>query len=140
MSAAGQGPEPERDPAIAAATAALALRQLARGESVTLRARGASMWPWLLDGDVLTLQPRTGPPRLGEIVLLRQGDFGVIHRVVGRLGGRYAVKGDALPRLDGLFPAADLPARVSEVRRGAERFTPLRALPLATSWARLRGL
>lgn len=118
--------------------AALALELLARGESITLRARGASMWPFVLDGDVLTLAP-TARPRLGEVVLLRQGDFGVVHRVVAALGGRFAVKGDALPRLDGWFSAARLPARVVSVRRDGEAFTPLRALPLALSWARLRA-
>ena len=121
--------------------AALALEQLRLGQSVTLKARGASMWPFLLDGDVLTLAPER--PRLGDIVLLRQGEFGLIHRVVARVPGRLCVKGDALPRIDGWFPSTQVAARVVSVRRGAQTFTPLRWLPLPVSylggaWRRLR--
>ena len=129
-----------------AAATAMALELLSRGEDVTLRARGASMWPFLLDGDVVTLTPcGRRPPRMGEVVLLRQGDFGLIHRVVAVVPApgwpcqpRFAVKGDALPRLDGWFAPERLPARVARVRRGTETFVPLRALPLALSY--LRGL
>ena len=118
----------------AAESAALALEQLAAGREVRMVARGASMWPFILDGDLLVLAP-DGRARLGDVVLVRQGDFGVVHRVVGRLPGRVCTKGDALPRLDGWQPPARIAARVVAVERRGERFIPLRWLPLPISLA-----
>ncbi len=84
-----------------AAALALAREQLARGVSVQLTARGGSMWPFLLPGDVLTLTPGRRA-RLGDVVLVEHPgvEFGVVHRVVAALPGRVLTKGDALPRTD----------------------------------------
>lgn len=115
----------------------LARAQLARGLSVQVVARGGSMWPFLLPGDVLTLAP---PGRLTPgLVVWVDGPgtaFGVIHRVVACLPGRVLTKGDALPRSDGWVSRERVRARVAAVRRGEARFVPLRALPLALSWLR----
>lgn len=127
----------------AAEAAALALAQLAEGHEVRLVARGASMWPFILDGDRLLLRP-DGRARVGDVVLLRQGEFGLIHRVVARLPGRICTKGDALPRTDGWHPRAAIVARVARVERGGEAFAPMSCLPLvvsavATLWPRAQG-
>ena len=125
------------------AAAALARAQLARGVSVRLVARGGSMWPFLLSGDVLTLAPGRRA-RLGDIVLVELPgvEFGVIHRVVGAVPGRICTKGDALPLTDGWVERARIVARVDHVHRGAETFVPFRFLPLPVSllgglWRRL---
>lgn len=116
------------------AALSLAREQLARGVSVQLTARGGSMWPFLLPGDVLTLTPGRRA-RLGDVVLVEQPgvDFGVVHRVVGVLPGRVLTKGDALPRTDGWVGRDRVIARVTGVRRGGVRFTPMRWLPLPVS-------
>lgn len=101
---------------LAGASAELALELLARGETVRVRVRGASMGPWVRDGDVVLL--RAGTPALGDVVLLRQGDFGLVHRVVARgPDGRVCVAGDALPRVDGWFHADAIAAVATAVER-----------------------
>lgn len=111
---------------IAEVAAELALELLGRGEAVRVRARGASMRPFVLDGDVLLL--RAGPPRIGDVVLLRQGDFGLLHRVVARdRAGRLCIAGDALPGVDGWFDPAHIAAVALQIeRRGQVR--PARSL------------
>ena len=111
---------------IAEVAAELALELLGRGEAVRVRARGASMRPFVLDGDVLLL--RAGPPRIGDVVLLRQGDFGLLHRVVARdRAGSLCIAGDALPGVDGWFDPAHIAAVALQIeRRGQVR--PARSL------------
>lgn len=97
----------------------LAREALASGRSFTFTARGASMRPYLRDGDVVTLAPLRRRPRLGEVVLLDVGPLGLVHRVVGLApGGRVCVKGDALPVIDGWFDVSAILASAVEVRRG----------------------
>jgi len=119
---------------VAGAAAALALELIARGEAVRVRARGASMRPWLRDGDIVLL--RAGAPRVGDVVLLRQGDFGLIHRVVARrLDGRMCVAGDALPRIDGWFHAAAIAAVAVAIERDARSLQPRSVLAAAVGRA-----
>ncbi len=116
-------PPPEE---IAEVAAELALELLARGEAVRVRARGASMRPFVLDGDVLLL--RAGTPRVGDVVLLRQGDFGLLHRVVARgPRGRVCIAGDALPGLDGWFDRSHIAAVALQLERRG-RVWPARSL------------
>ncbi len=82
--------------------AEMAREQLLRGERCCFTARGASMKPFLLDGDRLEVAPAKAI-RLGDVVLVDIGSFGVAHRVVWKLGARFILKGDALPWPDGIF-------------------------------------
>ena len=109
---------------VAGVAAELALELLARGEAVRVRARGASMRPWVRDGDVVVLQAAASP-RVGDIVLLRRGDFGLLHRVVARRAdGRCCVAGDALPRADGWFLPEDLVAVAVAIERDGRAWAP----------------
>ncbi|MCB9547508.1 MAG: S24/S26 family peptidase [Myxococcales bacterium] len=125
----------------AAAAARLALEALAAGLPVRLRARGASMRPAVRDGDVLLLAPDAAHAGVGDLVLVPREDFGVVHRVIARVGERVWVKGDALPRPDGWFDRRALPARVVGIERG-DRLVALRpwwAVPASLLTAPLRG-
>lgn len=112
--------------------AQLALELLAKGQSVRFVARGHSMRPFVRDGDQVEVSPGVRP-RVGDLVLLRQGDFGVVHRVVARFGRRLLIKGDNLPRADGWFTGDDLLGVVVAVRHG-DRRVPSRRL-LAVGWS-----
>ena len=74
---------------------------LARGESVWLRVRGASMRPWLREGDRIRIRPAAGGRlRRGDIALFWRGPGRpILHRVVRvrREAGaiRYDCLGDA---------------------------------------------
>ena len=91
---------------------ALARARLGRGEPLTLRAEGGSMWPLLLDGDTVEVQPLGGPPALGDIVLFELRGRLALHRVVAIDGDRVVLKGDALTEPDGSYPAAALLGRL----------------------------
>lgn len=97
---------------------------LARGAPFRFRASGPSMFPFIRDGDVVTVAPLQGTrPHWGEVVAcIRPGqDRLVIHRVVGRRGNSYLVKGDAASGVDGLVQELDILGRVIRIeRRGAE--------------------
>ncbi|MEZ4466169.1 MAG: S24/S26 family peptidase [bacterium] len=125
----------------AQAAAALALEALAAGHAVRLRARGASMVPFVQDGDVLILAPDAAHAGIGDLVLVPRGDFGVVHRIVARLGQRVCVKGDALPVPDGWFDRRRLPARVVGIERGETlvALRPWAAVPRSLLTAPLRA-
>ncbi len=113
--------------------AELALELLGRGEQVCFTARGGSMRPFVLDGDVVTIRPDAAGVEVGAVVLAPTDDFGVVHRVVRRQGHRVLVKGDAMPRPDGWFDDAELLGRVVQIRREGRPVMPGRWLPLAVS-------
>jgi hypothetical protein len=114
----------------------MARELLARGLPVTFVARGASMWPFVRDGDRLTVAPLAGAPRLGDVVLVGGEGFGVVHRVVRVAGGRVLTKGDALPRSDGWAPLGRVLGRVVAVERRGRPVPQGRWAPLAASLAR----
>lgn len=116
---------------------ALALDLLARGERVRFVARGDSMKPFVRDGDQVEVDPRPRP-RVGDLVLLRAVDFGVVHRVIGKARGRLLIKGDNLPRADGWFGEDAVLGVVIAVRRGG-RPVPTRRV-VAVGWSAAMGL
>lgn len=99
---------------------AAGLASLAREAPVEVRVSGGSMAPSLADGD----RVRLGPVRLlpGEVVAFRapEGPL-LVHRVLGpvptRRGWRWATRGDAAARADGLLERSRAVGRVVEVRR-----------------------
>ena len=93
---------------------------LREGAAVRLRVSGASMLPYLSGGDVLTIAP-VGErlPQLGDVAALkrRSDERLVIHRIVEIRNGRYVLKGDSLPGIDGEFGASELLGVVDRVER-----------------------
>ena len=86
---------------------ALASQILGAGHTVRFRARGVSMDPFILDGDVVEVAPlEPALVRRGDVILARSGGNGMmVHRVVGHgadaKGPTLTTWGDALPRPDG---------------------------------------
>jgi len=105
-------------------------RQLARPEEVALLeralasgdlevvARGISMRPALRAGDRVRLAQRA--PRRGDVALVALADRVVLHRLVGRRGRHWRVRGDAHPRCDGWVEPERILAVATGFRRGAE--------------------
>lgn len=86
-------------------------RFLEEGRSVTLIALGGSMFPTLVAGTQLRIEPDPDrDPRPGEIVAVGRPDGGIaIHRVVAVRDERRVVTwGDALPEPDDWGPSAVL--------------------------------
>ena len=91
---------------------------LTRGEGFTFIARGQSMWPHILDGDVIELQPKLGQVRIGDVVFIPTGDFGVLHRVIAVAGdGKVLTRGDALREPDGWSMPEQITGVLKRVRR-----------------------
>lgn len=82
-------------------------RQLPKGQLLRLRSRGGSMIPALREGDVVTVIAQK-KCRLGDIILYRQGDSLVMHRVVAKSATRIITKGDAVGKLDRPITSQDI--------------------------------
>ena len=96
---------------------ALLERALAAGD-LEVVARGISMRPALRAGDRVRLALRA--PRRGDVALVALADRVVLHRLVGRRGQRWLVRGDAHPRCDGWVESERILAVATGFRRGAE--------------------
>jgi signal peptidase I len=93
---------------------------LERGKAFRLEARGASMHPVIRDGDILTIRPLAGAPvKTGDVVaFVNPATGGVwIHRIVGKDGSGYRLKGDNAHCEDGAVPEAAILGRVERIER-----------------------
>jgi signal peptidase I len=101
-------PSPPALTQVALANAALHLWQRT-GAPLLLPVTGTSMLPLLRPGDQLVVDPTCRLYAVGAIVVFRQADHLVVHRVVRRLdwGQRLLTKGDNGP-FDPSIPATDL--------------------------------
>lgn len=114
-------------PCTVAAFVALSAEILRAGAAVRFQAHGASMSPLVRDGDVLLIRPVSPDAlRVGDVVLCgREPDRAVVHRVIRVTthpdGPRFTVQGDALPKPDGTFPAAQIYGRVAVIERGGKQ-------------------
>src|SRR5260221_14278045 len=75
------------------------------------QARGRSMWPLIVDGEILHVQPaNTARLKVGDIVLSRQGTKFKDLRIIGKQQGReqekaqFMTRGDASGEVDGVAP------------------------------------
>jgi ribosomal protein S18 acetylase RimI-like enzyme len=87
--------------------------------SFRFRARGFSMYPFIKDRDVITLEPLHRPLGRGDVVAFRQphADKLAVHRIVSIKGGSFLIKGDNAPKPDGLILREDIFAEASAVER-----------------------
>ncbi|MDD2240480.1 MAG: S24/S26 family peptidase [Kiritimatiellae bacterium] len=108
---------------------------LQRGDSVWLRVQGASMRPWLCEGERIRIHPAKGRPiHRGDIVLFwRNPGHPILHRVlrVGRAaeGTIYECRGDAERGRPERVPAArviGLAAMTGWGRMGYRLLQPVR--------------
>lgn len=126
---------PEELALSSAALVGLMRQVFSKGMQFRFQARGASMAPFIQDGDVICIAPlgKNGPG-LGEVTAFLHPQNGrlVVHRVVGKHGVTCLIQGDNLPGSpDGLVSIENLLGRVTHVERyghpvwlglGPERF------------------
>jgi signal peptidase I len=119
---------------------------LKRGKSrvndarINLRVQGHSMWPRLHSGErvMLEIPPYSRAPRWGDIVLIRQPDCFLLHRVIAvrHMHGKkiYLTRGDNSPGVDppvssgdmlGHLVAIERCGRMININRGLRRITEL---------------
>jgi hypothetical protein len=81
--------------------AALAGEIVGQGKSFSFRAHGRSMTPFIADGDAIVVSPLERTARIGDVVLLKESDGGlIVHRIVGRRRGMILTRGDACAAVD----------------------------------------
>ena len=97
---------------------------LDNGRRFRFQAKGGSMAPFILDGDLVTISPLLDtPPRIGEVVAFSNVGMGklAVHRVVSQVQNRYHIQGDnqtANGRV--LIPRQNILGRVTLVERGGK--------------------
>ncbi len=94
---------------------------LSEGRDVRFRANGFSMFPFIVDGDFLTISPLGGVAlKVGNVVAFRrpQDSAIAVHRIVGRGKDCFLIKGDNISGIDGCLSRKDLLGLVSKIERG----------------------
>lgn len=97
---------------------------LLKGSSMRFLAKGFSMAPFILDGDVITLSPfREKSPGVGVVVAFFNPRFEkiMVHRIVGKKGNSFLIRGDNSPGLDGWIEREHIFGRVIKVERGGKK-------------------
>jgi hypothetical protein len=110
---------------------------LRQGGRLKIKARGGSMIPFVLDGDVTVVTAARGDEiEVGDVICYATLPGRLfLHRVIGRDGDRFVAKGDALSFSE-LVPPAQLLGRVVAVERRGR----LRRLDTRTARWRGRGI
>lgn len=112
--------------AIERASFECALELLKSNQDVCLVAHGGSMRPFIRSGDRLRVLPSGQPRQVGEIVWAHRDGVDVIHRIICvKPGGRFELRGDAMPSSDGWFEDECYLGSIQSVERsGSVRLTP----------------
>ena len=105
----------------------LAVELLRRGRSLRIKAHGASMLPFLRDGDIVLINPARRAAGVGDIVCYESTGRLFLHRVLGRAGDRVVTKGDALSFTEAIDPTQVLGTAVAIERRGGLKRLDTRA-------------
>jgi len=100
---------------------------LDKGAPFGFKVKGSSMYPFIKDGDVITLSPLTlHPPRLGTVVAFVYPGSGklAVHRVVGKKGdSSLLIMGDRCSEPDGAIPKINILGVVTRVERDGKRIS-----------------
>ena len=97
---------------------------LAKGVPFRFLAAGYSMSPFIRDGDVITIKPRTDTNlRNGAVAAYVRPKDGhlAVHRIVGRTEAGFALKGDHEPVSDYPVTASEILGVVDRVERSGRR-------------------
>jgi signal peptidase I len=93
---------------------------LAKGASLRFSVTGFSMFPFIKNGDIVIISPLSlhsiGIGKPVAFINPNTGKF-AIHRIVGKKGGYYLVKGDNISEADGLVSMENILGVVTKVER-----------------------
>ncbi|MCJ7445741.1 MAG: S26 family signal peptidase [Methanotrichaceae archaeon] len=95
---------------------------LDRGAAFRFQAKGNSMFPFIIDGDVLILKKLETMPVVGDVLAFIHpvNQTLVVHRVVNKLDEDYLMKGDYSSKSDGFVPEVNLLGIVYMVERNGK--------------------
>jgi len=81
------------------------------------------MFPFIRDGDIITVSPLYGNmPRIGDVLAFAHPETGklLVHRIVGITGNFFLPKGDNTFYIDGFVPKEGIFGCVTNVERGGK--------------------
>jgi phage repressor protein C with HTH and peptisase S24 domain len=108
---------------------ALVRQLLADGYPVELPLSGISMRPLFSPGDRVRVQPATAADvHLGDVVLIGDGDWLMVHRLVRKNDRSIITRGDGLPDDDAPLPPSAIVGRVEVPPTPLAIYAALRAL------------
>jgi len=99
------------------------------GESFSFQAHGSSMYPFIQDGNILTIESVSYPAlKVGDIILYKSlGDRLVVHRIVGEKKQTdqqfFLTRGDALFHNDGWIYSDQVIGKVKSIQRDKKLIT-----------------
>jgi signal peptidase I len=99
---------------------------LTKGKCCRFCVKGFSMFPFIRNGDVVTVAPlESGALGLGDVVVFLsvRGGGPVIHRIVAKCDGSYLLKGDNLLESDGVVPQENILGYIKAVERNGRRIS-----------------
>lgn len=95
-----------------------AIKLLAKGRSINIRAEGFSMYPFLHPGDSLVVEPvEPIKCRRGDIVFFMVEQQPVAHRIISINNSHFTCRGDAVRTYDGTRPINQILGRVAAYSR-----------------------
>jgi signal peptidase I len=97
---------------------------LQNGHPFRFQAKGFSMFPFIREGDFITISPfKSSSPRLGDVVAFHPPETQklFIHRVIWKKGDSSLIRGDNAPSADGFLPRANILGRVIRLERNGKR-------------------
>lgn len=106
------------------AFAELFLAVLGKDAFVRFQARGLSMTPFIRDGDIIIVAPlKDYKLQIGDVAsyIHPQSSRVVVHRVVGKKGDSFLIKGDGVPELDGLVQLKNIFGYVKKIERNGKK-------------------
>lgn len=115
-----------------------------QGVTCRFEARGASMHPFVRDGDIVDIAAVSRLlPQVGRIAVFLHENSGrlFVHRVIGRIGVHLQTKGDNCAVLDPSFAVSDTLGIVTRVERGGRsRWFGNGPERVVIAWASRHGL
>jgi signal peptidase I len=97
---------------------------LGKGVECRLQVKGYSMSPFIKDNDVVTISPISdASPGFGDVIAFvhPKADKFFIHRVVGKIGGAYLIKGENSLEPDGLIERKHIIGIITRVERDGKK-------------------
>lgn len=107
--------------------ATISEKLLLQGHQIELRLGGNSMYPFLRSGDLAVIEPvEMTSVKTGDIILFKQEDRYIAHRVLACKADHLICKGDAMPHKDPPVSTDELLGRIRAYRR-AKRHVELKS-------------
>ena len=96
-----------------------------KNKSLRFEAKGFSMFPFICNGDIVTVSPFSNAIDVGQAVIFTQPRTQalILHRVVGKKANNYIIKGDNALAIDAAVPGQNILGYVSGLERKGRRIT-----------------